>query len=584
MASSNDLASPGQEDGQVYGRKGTTGNLCAPCLRTNTEVDAKRFCYDCQEYQCKKCSKKCRQSHALFKAVSGQKLQRIKERNAFSLSVDMKGLDICKQHNKPLQYVCVDHDQLCCSTCKAVLHQDCNEVKEIGNVAREEKVNIGAIKSELRELENCATNLLGELEDISDDVRYKLEPTLEIIETAEQAMIAKFKDLKAKIKTEFSEFKNKTLKENQDKMTTDKEILEELQCFETLFTSVYEYGTDEQRYIAARVVNEQTTQYKSEVEIQQRELYKFEPSIDCSEELTNLLESDRVLATLHINKVSLNPESCLQDTNTYIQLAKSVAVKQGDATKIPFYTGMDFFPDGKLAMLDNNNNALCIMDTHLEKSYKYKFKGYRYSVAVVSEKEAAVTSGDDYIIEFLHVSHTNVITLTRSIPTTFPYYSICLMNDTTFLVSTYESRHPLRMITLAGEEKDFDGLPQKQYEGGNSSCAYIRSKDKLVLTDRRDSTIYVYDNKNTCVTRTVVKDESIQEPRAVCVGPGDSIFVCSENTNSLVQVSASGKVLGSHKLDMEYPCTMCSSKDGKTLAVSNSVKGNKKVQVFHVIG
>ena len=54
--------------------------------------------------------------------------------------------------------------------------------------------------------------------------------------------------------------------------------------------------------------------------------------------------------------------------------------------------------------------------------------------------------------------------------------------------------------------------------------------------------------------------ERIKEPTGVCQGPNNSVLVCSEDTHSLVQVSVSGRVIGSHKLDMCYPRTVCMSK------------------------
>jgi len=113
---------------------------------------------------------------------------------------------------------------------------------------------------------------------------------------------------------------------------------------------------------------------------------------------------------------------------------------------------------------------------------------------------------------------------------------------------------------------------------------YVRNTDKLILTDRNDHAVFMYDNTDTCVTQTVVKDGRIKEPKGVCAGPGDSIFVCSKGSNSLVQVATlSGRVLGSHKVDMMFPYTVCISQDKKKLAVCNSVNGNRKLQLLYVL-
>ena len=311
--------------------------------------------------------------------------------------------------------------------------------------------------------------------------------------------------------------------------------------------------------------------------------------------LGGILQSINGLTSLHVAKVpvdialphqltSQRLEKVTDDTTSPVtlKLIKFVEVKQCDGdVKEPLYTGMDFLSDGRLVVVDNMNWKVYVMDENLQKLGMYKFSGYRYDVAVVSGEEVAVTSGHSEVIDFLHISKTNHITLTRTITTTAQYYSICLMNDTTFLVSTYNDKRPLRMITLTGEEKDFDNLPEKQYNIGYSKSTYIRDRDIMVLTDRLDNTVYMYDNKKgRCELRCAVKDELIKEPTGVCQGPNNSVLVCSEDTNSLVQVSVSGRVIGSHKLDMCYPRTVCMSKDGKKLAVSNGAEANLKLQLF----
>ena len=171
------------------------------------------------------------------------------------------------------------------------------------------------------------------------------------------------------------------------------------------------------------------------------------------------------------------------------------------------------------------------MDDNLQKLGMYKFSGYRYDVAVVYGEEVAVTSGRYEVIEFLHISKTNHITLTRTTQTPAWYYSICLMNDTTFLVSSSKDKRPLRMITLTGEEKDFDNPPEKQYDIGYSKSTYIHDRDIMVRTDVLDNT--VYNKKGRCELRCAVKDERINH----------SVLVCSKGTDTLVQVSVSRTVI-----------------------------------------
>jgi DNA-binding beta-propeller fold protein YncE len=101
-----------------------------------------------------------------------------------------------------------------------------------------------------------------------------------------------------------------------------------------------------------------------------------------------------------------------------------------------------------------------------------------------------------------------------------------------------------------------------------------------VLTDRYEHAVYIYDTKSD--TRVVVKDDQIEEPRGVAVGPSDTILVCSKGTNSIVQISQTGHILSSHKIDMIYPCRVCVARDKSFLVVTNSRPGKFKLQKFKI--
>jgi len=45
--------------------------------------------------------------------------------------------------------------------------------------------------------------------------------------------------------------------------------------------------------------------------------------------------------------------------------------------------------------------------------------------------------------------------------------------------------------------------------------------------------VYMYDNKETCIVRTMVKDERIERPRGGCVGPSGTISLYAVRTQIL---------------------------------------------------
>jgi DNA-binding beta-propeller fold protein YncE len=135
---------------------------------------------------------------------------------------------------------------------------------------------------------------------------------------------------------------------------------------------------------------------------------------------------------------------------------------------------------------------------------------------------------------------------------------------------------------LTGEEHDFSvNFPNKTYPIGTSASTYIKSSDKVVITSRDEHTVFIYDIKTN--TRVVVKDDQIQEPRGAVVGPSDTILVCCRKTNNtIVQISETGQILSSYKIDMEFPYKVCVSRDKSFLVVTNSCVGNRKLQKFKI--
>jgi DNA-binding beta-propeller fold protein YncE len=102
----------------------------------------------------------------------------------------------------------------------------------------------------------------------------------------------------------------------------------------------------------------------------------------------------------------------------------------------------------------------------------------------------------------------------------------------------------------------------------------------VVLTDCDEHTVYIYDVRTN--TRVVVKDDMIKEPCGVAVGPSDTILVCSDRTNSIVQISQTGHILTLFQTDMIYPRRMCVSRDKSFLAITNACNGKKTLQKIKI--
>ena len=562
---------------EVGGRKAK--QKCSPCVKKNKNTLADKYCKECRQFQCKECS----QCHEIFDFMSGHELVPAQEVVSVPVKVDMKGLDICKDHKDKFKYVCVDHDKLCCSDCAILVHKNCPEVNRLSVEVGKGKVRIADVVSVVRGLEKGAHDLLRELNETIKGLANQMEPMLKLIDETKHKLMLRFDELKTYVTVTFDKVKHKTTAYIGASISKVEQNLEKLKTSSTFLSSVADHNTEEEKYIAARFVGEEIIRCKATLEKQTHAMYKTEVSIKLSDFLKGALSNQR-LATVFVDKVFINSNPIEKGRVAVFEQVTSMNLTQlGENASKPFYTGMDFFPDGRLVVIDNKNKAFIILDCNLKKVGMYGLLKNCLSVTVVSEEMAVVTCEDENAVYVFRVSKTNDISLTSSFKTTAKYDSVSTMNDTTLLVSTVGDKRPLRMVMLTGGEKDFANLPDNIFQHDESRAAYVPNKGLIALTDRYNQTVYLYENIDECLmTRIVVKDKRIREPTGVCPGPDDTLFVCCMDTGSVVQISASGRVLGSHKLDMEYPHLVCMAKDGKRIAVSNSACSDGKLQLLNV--
>ncbi|XP_052222642.1 uncharacterized protein LOC127838718 isoform X5 [Dreissena polymorpha] len=282
--------------------------------------------------------------------------------------------------------------------------------------------------------------------------------------------------------------------------------------------------------------------------------------------------------------VDTSPISLSQPRPLILEQLVSVDLpKTGDDERKPLLTGLDFLPDGRLVAVDNQNKTCIILNERLQRlGTPYKFKSNPQCVVCVSHDTLGVTFGGGKAVCLLSVSTDNTIWLTRAIKTSSEFDSICCMSPSNMVVSTYNDPRPARMISVDGVETDFEHItfPVKTYKIWESKCTYVQSKNTLVLTDQPANTVYMYDTVNG--TSRAVTNENIQGPRGACVEPGDTVLVCSQNNHSIVHLTIDGKILGTYPVDMEYPRSICVSKYGTRLAVSNIARGNTKLQLYKI--
>ena len=109
------------------------GNLCAACAVDGDYRSAVKFCLDCSQPICQSCV----DSHRKIKMIQGHKLVDNRNEDVVKVAKTLSSCLACPNHaNKTIEFICVDHDAFCCSTCATVNHRSCRHVKEVATLTQ----------------------------------------------------------------------------------------------------------------------------------------------------------------------------------------------------------------------------------------------------------------------------------------------------------------------------------------------------------------------------------------------------------------------------------------------------------------
>ncbi|XP_060584041.1 uncharacterized protein LOC132740202 [Ruditapes philippinarum] len=493
----------------------------------------------------------------------------------------MKALDLCDQHQRSLEFFCEDEKKLCCSTCAIVNHRKCHSVVEIEKIAGNITSPISTLGEKLKEAKEAAESVARHIRSSKDQLAQDIKEMHLKVRRMRDEVMRMFDDIEDFVAKRAKTIQRETLQNLTKKQTrNEKHVADVTLCLETI-ESIFKNGTSAQKYIAELKMENNVNALCRNIkeECQNLETVNISFHFDETFKLPPLPITEYVPGQLQL-KLNLQEDVNSVDKAMILKPVSIIDLKKtGDDIDEPFNRGIDFLPDGRLVAVDNINKKCLVYNDKLEKVGSYQLSNNPLSVVVVSEEEIGITSGND--IYFLHVSKCNEISSSRACKVNTKYDSICLKDDRHFVVGTYDEPRPVRVVSLTGEEYDFGvNFPNKSYPIDSCDSTYIKSSDKVVITDRYEHTVYIYDIKTG--TRVAVKDDQIQEPRGAAVGPSDTILVCSLETNTIVQISKTGQILSSYKIDMENPCKVCLSRDKSFLVVTNRCPGKRKLHKFKI--
>ena len=541
MAESNHEIETSSEDVEKY---------CDACKLASKTKLAIVYCDNCKQFQCDACN----EMHRQFPVMFGHTIVNIEDKTGIR-NFDMQGIDRCEKHKEEIQFYCTTDNELCCHSCIVSDHLKCghdgildeftatndDQTRELQNIIQAKlftsaahQLTIPRIQKELREDQS---HKLQEIDNIKDKVNQL------------------FDTFKAEFKFKSDEAINDTCGSLDLEMTSCKQLDENLRRVEAFLYDVTKNGTPAQVFNALDVYKKQVDNLKTNGRPDQTQLSSLKIDIKFHQKVLQLIE--KAIKTVQMTDV-FTPKKLSLEISSKLKKSKTDA-------NIPFYTGLDFFQDGRIVAVDNHNNTWVVMNGKLSILGEWKLEKQPYDVAVLPDNSVAISHADKEMS--LHtVNDDNTQTHIKTLKTKSSFNSLFALDNNTLVASTYECDRPVKLVALTGEEKDFD-LPfaPTSYRLYKSRCTFITSSETLVLTDRDDHTCYLQNVKEK-LKITLQDEKQIKEPRGVCATTTGQIFICSYGTKSIVQISAAGEIVDSLTLS-QHPVSVALSRDDKQLLV-----------------
>ncbi|KAL4233847.1 hypothetical protein ACF0H5_008523 [Mactra antiquata] len=181
--------------------------LCDLCLKNGMKVAATMFCSDCSERFCPRCVT----DHRKFKLLAGHTLWNVSApKFDFDAIKYTRELIKCDKHPaKNVEYICKDHDNVCCTECVIVRHRKCGDLvsltEECGN-------KTGLLKTITKSLERIhkEANCIKAFEEAK-----QIKVNLSKLKLKEKLAIVKHEFEKA-----YASLEQKVLAEIEDKSTS----------------------------------------------------------------------------------------------------------------------------------------------------------------------------------------------------------------------------------------------------------------------------------------------------------------------------------------------------------------------------
>ncbi|KAL3863516.1 hypothetical protein ACJMK2_005270 [Sinanodonta woodiana] len=562
----------------------TVGQQCHPCHSKARSGEAVEFCAECKEYLCVKCAR----NHQSFQALKNHKtvvIDNIRTRPDFQVSF-MDGLTCSEHSGESFTSFCVDHDVICCASCR-LQHKHCANIVEIRKYAQRKLTENGHDESKilLHETIKHIHKFISTNDKNMNKLEQKIAQFPSEIKSLREKMNQMFDRLEERVKSDGENILNDARKQTTEANKQCQSIIASTEGSCKLLDVIKSYGDEVQKLVILHNVKKHVVDCKEQLSLK----YKFTNAMDVNLKWNKIFKDIDSLPDelAELNRREVQQEvpmsKCLkptpgeakkikhfvQKTNTK-EVVVSPRIKQPAPNVVniktplssrtielyvefeaagpeygekPSYTGATYLPDGKIFLVDFHNKRCSLFDSFYHFKSDYVLPGSPWDACYVNDDVVAVSVPDWMESQIVFLSASNSIEYIQTINTLSGCRGIEALKGERLVISGYNMnsyKYYWAILNKDGrqtyyQELDVEGFSYTNYLTVNNA------KTRVYIAFSGNSALYCFGFIGKLVFK--YKSKELKNPEGVGVDSEDNIYVLDGDSGHLHILSPEGQAL-----------------------------------------
>ena len=362
--------------------------VCDPCNYEGSKVEAVKFCSDCKEWLCLKCT----DSHKKFKASRNHKILLVAQVPRQTVGASKSCKVLCEScQNVEVTNYCEQHNAVICQACRSVKHRNCNSESIIKKGQSYDKRKLDLVARKAKEVEDKLDKfhlkrkaVLQKLSSLKDtcakEIKIFREEVLKWLDKLEQTAMEEL--------NVFASDEQQKLERHISASSTAKQMLE---TDSKLIKDVMETSVTGEMFAADVKVTNRLKEYEQVLQDLYQEAKTPLMTFTRNKQMTDMLNQLDKLGNLTVDQIQTYKPKRKLFNDMKVRSSNQVNIKLPDDKFNPGIFGCEVLPNGQIILCDFNNINLKLLQSSFTVKEVFGLQDEPWDVSVINNSSAIIT-------------------------------------------------------------------------------------------------------------------------------------------------------------------------------------------------